>query len=108
MTTLKQQDDTGIVTEYVDDAPMSPEVVVHRFADVEPIMDDVKAIKQVTDGRSKSGELYHVGRLPAIIVEAYCVKQKVSFSEFCSNPEHVRRILNDPDYKAFRIFEGQF
>lgn len=79
---------------------------IERIADTQPILDEIKAIKDVTDGRSKSGDLVHVGRIPAIIIEKYCNESGVTFHEFCIDDTHVTRLLNDSAYKHLRIWEG--
>lgn len=81
--------------------------IVERVQDCEPIVKEVKQIKEVTDGRSNNGIGYFAGRIPGVIVEQYCNENKVSFRDFCIDDTHIKRILNNPDYKKFRVFEGK-
>jgi hypothetical protein len=78
----------------------------NRTQDVEPILDEVARIKQVSNGMSKSGELAHVGRIPAVIVEKYCTETGITFAEFLQDKTHIQRIVSDPNYSRFRIWEG--
>lgn len=82
-------------------------LVIERKADVQPVLDEIQKIRQVTDGRSKSGELIHVARIPAIAVEQYCNMVGITFREFIIDDTHVTRLLNDNDYKHLRIWEGR-
>jgi hypothetical protein len=82
-------------------------LIIARSADVSPIIDDVKQIKSVTDGKSKSGDMYHLGRIPAIVIEQYLNQHGVTYRDFLQDRTHINRILNDPDYAAFRVWEGQ-
>lgn len=50
---------------------------------------------------------YYAGSIPAIVAEAYCNKIGIKFEEFLNNPVHIKNLLNDPDYSAFRIWKGQ-
>lgn len=82
-------------------------LVIERFADVEPIIDHVQKLRQEGSGKSSSGEMYHVGDLPLIIAEKYCNEVGITFEEFMCNPEHITRIMNNPDYSRFRVWEGR-
>lgn len=82
--------------------------IIYREQDCEPIVKEVKAIKEVSDGRGKTSLGYFVGRLPAIIVEQYCNENNVSFQDFINDDTHVKRILNNPDFKKFRVWEGKY
>jgi hypothetical protein len=80
---------------------------IGRFQDVEPIIKEVKDLKEVTDGRGNTIRGYFAGRIPAIIVEQYLIKAGIKFDEFIRDDIHIKRIMNDPDYKQFRVFEGR-
>lgn len=79
-------------------------VVFERQFDSQPVMDEISAIKSITDGKSRTGELYHIGRIPAAVVEAYCNVNGVAFSDFLKEPVHHRRILEENS--KLRIWEG--
>lgn len=80
---------------------------VEHVQDCTPIVDEVKRLKEVTDGRGDSSLGYFVGRIPEVIVQKYMDEMGVSYHEFVVDPIHIKRILNDPQYKRFRIFEGR-
>lgn len=82
-------------------------VVFQRQFDSQPVVDEIQKIKQITNGKSPTGELYHVGRLPAGVVEEYCNLHGVTFHDFCSDPAHVRRLMTDSNYAHLRIWEGR-
>lgn len=71
---------------------------VNRVQDCEPILDSVKRIQC----KEPSKEMRHVARIPAVIVEQYCNRVGITFREFTINPEHVQRLLDDPDLRYFR------
>lgn len=82
-------------------------LVVKRVQDVDPILRAVKTERHATGGRSKSGEMMHAATLPMIVIEQYCNANNLTFQEWMSNPEHARRMLNDPALSAFRVWEGR-
>jgi len=82
-------------------------IYIERSADCEPVLDEVKRIKEVTDGRGDGIKGYFVGRIPDVIIEKYLNEMGVTYREFIQDEKHVKRILNDPAYKRFRIFEGR-
>lgn len=81
-------------------------LAVERRQECQPILDQVKAIKDVTNGISESRDLYHVARIPSGIIEKYCNERGVTFHEFCVDDAHVTRIMNDAEYAHLRIWEG--
>jgi len=97
---------SDISTEYSHDWKTDT-LHVKREQDCEPIVDEVARLKQVTDGRGDTSLGYFVGRIPAIIVEKYLTEMGVTYREFMQEDVHIKRIMNDPAYKKFRIFEGK-
>lgn len=92
-------------TYHYDD--LTDTLTIASEQDCEPIIKEIERIKQVTDGRGNTSLGYFVGRIPDEIVKGYMREQGVSFEEFIKDETHVKRILNNPDFKKFRIFEGR-
>lgn len=78
---------------------------IERVQDCTPIADYAKA--QHNAGFHGTSELKHAARIPNVIIEKYCNDHNIEFSEFMRNREHMRRVLNDPSLKAFRIWPGK-
>jgi len=98
--------ESDIKTSFHYDAATNQEIIA-RVQDVEPIIQEVAELKRITDGRGDTSMGYFAGRIPAIVIEQYMKEVGVTFHEFCIDNTHVHRILNNPDYKRFRIFEGK-
>ena len=79
-------------------------LVTGTVQDCTPILEDAKARHNV--GFHGTSELKHAARLPVVVIEQYCNTQGVEFSEFMQNPVHMKRVLNDPALKSFRIWPG--
>jgi len=97
---------SDIITRYHYDATHNKDII-ERQQDCAPILKEIGDLKQVTDGRGDTSLGYHVGRIPAVIVEQYCAEMGITFHDFCTDTSHVHRILNNPDFKRFRVFEGR-
>jgi hypothetical protein len=97
----------GVFTD-IDYSATDRRIVVQRSQDVEPIIEHLAALRQDSDGKSKSGELYHVGDIPMAIVEGYLAEAGVTFHEFIKDDVHIKRILTNPDYSKFRVWQGRF
>lgn len=82
-------------------------LVVKRTQDVDPVLRAVRAERAATGGRNKAGDMMHAARLPMIVIEQYCNANNLTFQEWMNNPEHARRMLNDPALAAFRVWEGR-
>lgn len=70
-----------------------------------PILEDATARRN--EGFTGSKEMRHAARFPAVAVEQYCNQAGIEFSEWVSNPVHIRRMLSDPALSGFRIWEGR-
>ena len=76
-----------------------------RVQDVQPILEFAHA--QRVAGDVGSGEMRHAASLPMVVVEAFCNDQKITFEEFMRDPKYVNQMLNAPELRAFRIWEGR-
>lgn len=97
----------GVLTD-IDYRASDRQIVVQRSQDVEPIIEHLAALRQVSEGKSESGELYHVGDIPMAVVETYLNENGVTFHEFIRDDAHVKRILTNPDFAKFRVWQGKF
>lgn len=89
----------AVATEYHWDEADGGTLKVNRVQDCEPIIESVKILRDLTPSK----EMRHVARIPAVIVEKYCNLAGIHFSEFMRNPDHLQRVLDDPDLRHFRI-----
>lgn len=80
-------------------------IVFRSIQDVEPHLDHAKDMRD--RGNTGSSELRHAAHFPGNLVQHYCVLNGITFAEFIGNPIHTKRMLNDPDLKKFRIWEGK-
>jgi len=97
---------SDIKTIYHYDAQSNKDVF-ERVQDCEPIVKRVAEIKQQIDGRGDSSLGYFVGTIPAIIIEKYMKEVGVTYHEFMADRTHIHRIMNNPDYAKFRVWEGK-
>lgn len=93
-----------IRTRFVEDSDGN--LIVHREADVEPILELNKALATSGDGYSPSRELRRAASIPLAIVEKW--KNELGIDVF--NPDHreaVRRLLNSSEYLYLRTAPGR-
>ncbi len=45
--------------------------------------------------------------IPVLVVEHYCATNQITLREFVANPEHAKRIVNDPAFADLRIAPGR-
>lgn len=72
--------------------------------DCDPIAEYTKALHN--EGLHGSSDMKHAGFIPDVFIEKYCNDNGVTFHEFMANREHIRRVINDPALKAFRVWPG--
>lgn len=78
---------------------------IGRSQDCTAIAEDAK--RRHNAGEHGSSEMKHAARLPNIIIEKYMNDHGVSFAEVMANPVHIKRMVEDPDNAAFRIWKGR-
>jgi hypothetical protein len=79
--------------------------IFESVQDCSPILENAQALHKA--GFHGSNETKHAARIPLVVVEAYCNKLGILFSEFIGDQAHRKAILNDPDLSGFRIWKGQ-
>ncbi len=82
-------------------------LVIERVQDVAPVLESIKQHKELQTGKPVDGLGYYAGEIPAIVVEQYMKEVGITYNEFICNNVHITRIMNDPDYKRFRVWEGR-
>lgn len=95
---MAQQLDTKIAV--ADDRMM-----VTRTQDCTPYAEHAKALHNL--GAHGSSEVKHAAKIPLVIVETYLNKHGITLHEFLNNPAHIKRVTEDPDNAAFRIWKGR-
>ena len=80
------------------------QTVFERVQDCTSIVETAQELHNA--GLHGSAEMRHAAKIPAVIVERYCNDHGITFHEFCSNEEHIRRLVNDPALSYFRIWPG--
>ncbi|MFV3416135.1 hypothetical protein ACNFH8_28115 [Pseudomonas sp. NY15436] len=79
-------------------------MTVQRTQDCTPIAEFTKTKHNA--GMYGSSEMKHAASIPYVMIEKYCNDHGITFREWCVNKEHIKRMLNDPDLKAFRVWPG--
>lgn len=92
-----------IQTRFLEGADNTFQVV--RSQDVNPIVDYAKEMQAM--GLTGSKDLKHAAEIPMTVVENYMTRMGINFEEFCASQEHGKALLNDPNLKDFRIWEGR-
>jgi hypothetical protein len=93
----------GIFTKYFDHGDEGGVIV--RGQDVNPALDACKELHNT--GMHGRPDMKHVASVPQVVIEDWCRKIGVRFSEFVRDQALQARFLNDPDLKAFRIWPGR-
>lgn len=81
-------------------------MIIEHKQDIEPILDHIKERRENGGGVSREGDLRYAGSLPEAVVREW-LKVRGLTMESLSDRDVVRRLLNDPDNSAFRIWGGR-
>lgn len=100
---------------------MKRELILQDDLIVDQASEDMDALRAVADHckalqscgltrlRQLPGELdvRVLAEVPGIIVEKWCNDHGIAFDEFMRDPSVQKRMLDDPELRAFRIWPGQ-
>ena len=64
-------------------------------------------IARHNEGHHGASDMKLMASLPAVVIEHYCNVNGITFREWMKNPEHVKRMVNDPALADFRIAPGR-
>jgi hypothetical protein len=79
-------------------------LVIERNERFDGLLDTCKALHN--EGLHGASDMPLYAAVPGILIEDYCNRNGVTFSEFMANQEHVKRFLNDPALAYFRVKPG--
>jgi len=100
-TNIASQDALDLNTKlHLHDGSMT----VERTQDCVPIAEYAKALSNA--GMTGSSEMRHAASIPYVMIEKYINDNGITFHEWSSNKEHIRRMLQDPALAHFRIWKG--
>ena len=80
-------------------------MTVQRTQDCTAIAEHAKALSN--EGRTGTADMKLAAKIPYVMIEDYCNRNGILFSEFMQNREHIRRVLADPALAHFRIWKGK-
>lgn len=91
---------TSFHVDNIDD-----KIVVQNTQDVSPILDGCR-LRQDT-GAVGGSEMRHAATFPMVLIENYCNQHGITFQDWMKDKTHIKRMLNDPDLKGFRVWQGR-
>jgi hypothetical protein len=94
MTTANQvlwDDELGVVVNHTEWFPGLLETVAYLH----------------NTGQHGPKDLRVLMHVPGVVIEDWCIKQRISFDDFTRSDELRRRFLNDPDLSLFRVWKGR-
>ena len=81
------------------------DIVVAREQYVGDIRD--YCIARHNEGLHGADDFRLMASLPVVVVEHYINVNQITMHEFMTNPEHIKRLVNDPALADFRIAPGR-
>lgn len=102
---MSNQNYTGVIDITTKIAEQDGKLFVGRTQNCVPIAEDAK--RRHNAGQFGSSEMRHAARIPNVIIEKYMNDNGVTFEDVMSNPQHIKRIVEDPANDAFRIWKGK-
>ncbi|WGT64793.1 hypothetical protein [Variovorax paradoxus] len=81
------------------------EAFIQRTQDCTPVAERAKEMQRA--GLHGSSEVKLAASIPNILIEQYCLDNDITYREWCVDPAHIRRMLEDPALAHFRIWPGR-
>ena len=79
--------------------------VINRVQDATKFLDYAHAVR--TADVKHSDDMKEAAFFPDAVVENYIATNGITWHEFLTNQDHVKRMLNSPDLSGFRVWEGK-
>lgn len=92
ITPAAEGDDWSPMQEVVHGHDGLGEAAIEHRMDVEPVIDQVAAIAKATGGRSESGQLWHVGRIPYVVLMEYAKQRGIEWQDLMK-PEYAPELM---------------
>lgn len=80
-------------------------IISYMHQDLDPILDDAAQLRDF--GHVGGSDMKHAASIPVVLIEKYCNENSITFEEWMREPEHIKRMLNDPQNDPFRIWKGR-
>ena len=105
---LLDKDGNIISTAHYDE--MKDELTVNRVQDVEPILEENKALQSLNNGYNQSRSMKRIASIPNVVAEQWMREDGINWM---SLPKHekrryLQRKLNSNEYRYLRTSEGMF
>lgn len=99
----------GVVSTFHYDE-MEDKTVVQQVQDVEPILENNKALQTFNDGYSPSREFRRVASIPLVIAQQWMKEDGINWLALPRREKgaYLRKKLSDPDYRFLRTSGGVF
>ena len=97
------REDGNVHTRWVDHGDEGPVIVREQY--VGDIRDH--CIARHNEGHHGLKDFKLMASLPSVLIEHYINTNGITMREFMKNPEHVKRMVNDPALSDFRIAPGR-
>ncbi|TXH46560.1 MAG: hypothetical protein E6Q97_29280 [Desulfurellales bacterium] len=81
------------------------DLTIERVQDCTPYVEHTKRLHNA--GAYGDSEFKLAATIPFVIIEQYCNINQIRFDEFMGNPAHMKALLNDPQFKSFRVWPGR-
>ena len=81
-------------------------VIIQRTQDVTQHVKEAQALREKHGGR-EDPDAYHVARVPLVVLEAFLKRRGVSLADFTKDPTLVKELVNSPEMKIFRVWQGR-
>lgn len=80
-------------------------VTLQQATDVEPVVEEAKARHNEGLHTTRRGQK-HVASIPVVVLQAWCAKQGLNYADAMQDQGVLKRFLEDPDNRHFRIWKG--
>jgi len=100
--TVFAAEDGSVHTRWVED-DTGPKVVREQY------VGDIRdyCIARHNEGHHGHKDMKLMASFPQVVVDHYIAVTGITFQEFIRNPEHAKRMVNDPALADFRIAPGR-
>ena len=82
-------------------------VIVHETSVAAEMAVRDACVENHNAGNFGSKDIRYYGEVTPLMLQTYCDKTGVTYAEAFRDPVHFRRILNNPENSAMRVYKGR-
>ena len=99
-------ENTGITKTILHSDDSEGKIHIETTQDVQPVLEEIKIRSNLGEFHNKKKDWYHAASIPLVVVQQLVKKGIMHPHGAVKDKARFKKWVNDPDNRAFRIWQG--